>query len=179
MHANGTNQKRLSYVPGRAKRDPQWSPAPGAHRLAFVALLGKTRGPHVFVTNDGLGRAVDIWPRKDSTSSPTWSPDGRALAVSAYDDLGSCCADLWIVSLDGLRRPGSRSPATRRSGGRQRASDRASGSAHTSPDSPANRANVQRRTRSASTSSRSAKRAIVSSGLVFMRSQLMRCCVAS
>ena len=87
-----------------AKEIRDLAPSPDGRRLAFVAM------DRLWVAGVDGGEPVQLTPDSLSVAWPTWSPDGRRLAVAAWTDQGG---SLVSVSADG--RGGVRA-LTRRTG---------------------------------------------------------------
>ena len=88
MHADGTNQIRLTDGPPSQKRDPDWSPDGG--KIAFSEGVN-----HIAVMDaDGDNRVV---LEKDA-SEPTWSPDGKQIAFRSWRDGGN---EVYVIGADG------------------------------------------------------------------------------
>jgi Tol biopolymer transport system component len=96
----------LTSEPGRSF-NPVWSP--DGRRLAYSGL--STGSPALLVKNvDGSGQPERL------TDAPTesgeaaefpssWSPDGRTLVYVGVTNMTRPQRDIWLVSLDGKRRP--------------------------------------------------------------------------
>lgn len=82
--------------------DFAWSP--NGRRLAYVTVAG-TLSPQLWVASvaDGTEPVLLAQGEAETFSSPTWSPDGRTLALSRTP-LGAetaSASDIWVVSADG------------------------------------------------------------------------------
>jgi Tol biopolymer transport system component len=96
MNADGTNIQRLTHNT-REEFHPVWSP--DSARIAFVSDDGLGHGEIWIMNSDGTGQ------RKVSgvvnSSSPFWSPDGRALVFDGYtNDLASPLqSDVYLADI--------------------------------------------------------------------------------
>jgi Tol biopolymer transport system component len=76
-------ERRLTTTP-HADFGANWSP--DGHRVAFLSMLPHQQGAAVCVTDVRTGKTAELWRSAQRISSyPTWSPDGRTLLVSAFD----------------------------------------------------------------------------------------------
>jgi Tol biopolymer transport system component len=78
MKADGSDVERLTRPKdGPIDEGPAWS---STGRIAFTrSYLDGVRGPDIFVIPEDGGKSK-LLIEKDSNHSPTWSPDGRAIA---------------------------------------------------------------------------------------------------
>lgn len=104
MNVDGSNIRFLTSLHGGAEK-PAWSP--DGRRIAFSKLTPDTviagvrrSAQAVYVMNaDGSG-LMQLSPASVYDSSPTWSPDGKQLAIMRSTDEG-VNFDIYIMNADG------------------------------------------------------------------------------
>lgn len=97
--ADGENPQAMLTSP-RPILSPAW--APDGIRIAYVSFENRTQSA-IYVQNRQLGSRIKVISREGINGAPSWSPDGKRLAVTlSYE--GS--ADIYVVQLDSgtLRR---------------------------------------------------------------------------
>jgi len=93
MNADGTDQRRISFLGGRAAT-PEWSPR--GDQIAFTHIAGNLR---VAVMSPGGGNMrylTDSW----QDEAPTWSPNGRIIQFFRTEK-NSGKTSIWQVDLTG------------------------------------------------------------------------------
>jgi TolB protein len=81
MNADGSNQRRLTNLPG-LEQQAAWSP--DGSRIAFVAEGPERSG--ILVTRLEGGEPVAITPPGREAGNPVWSPDGKRMAFVMVSD---------------------------------------------------------------------------------------------
>ncbi len=76
-------ERRLTKTP-HADFGANWSP--DGRLVAFLSMLPHQQGAAVCIIDPATGKLTELWRSAQRISSyPTWSPDGRTLLVSAFD----------------------------------------------------------------------------------------------
>jgi len=97
-----------ALVPGTGgMHHPQWSPV-DSNRIVY-SNWSVTYQSDIFVYDMDSGTSAKIADHGAAGvrafHSPTWSPDGRMVAMTGIDDSNSHPYDIWVVSADGSDDP--------------------------------------------------------------------------
>lgn len=105
MNPDGSNQRKLTRGQGRFENSPAWSPD-GA-KIAFtttscvLGLFCVSNGTFV-INSDGSGEALildaDLF---FENYSPAWSPDGKRIAFTGYQERSRDVSEIFTVNTDG------------------------------------------------------------------------------
>ena len=80
------DQGKPRKLPGAEGALPAWSP--NGHRIAYYTIRPK-RNRDIMTIAVGGGEPVSVPDRSERSFSPTWSPDGKSIAFSAWRRLGA------------------------------------------------------------------------------------------
>ncbi|MFK8078333.1 MAG: Tol-Pal system beta propeller repeat protein TolB [Granulosicoccus sp.] len=97
--ADGENPQAMLTSP-RPILSPAW--APDGIRIAYVSFENRTQSA-IYIQNRQLGSRIKVISREGINGAPSWSPDGKRLAITlSYE--GS--ADIYVVQIESgtLRR---------------------------------------------------------------------------
>ena len=93
MNADGSDQRRISFLGGRAAT-PEWSPR--GDLIAFTHIAGNLRIAVMTPAGAGMRYLTDSW----QDEAPTWSPNGRIVQFFRTEK-NSGNSSIWQVDLTG------------------------------------------------------------------------------
>jgi Tol biopolymer transport system component len=127
--ADGRGNEPLLATTGWSELDPDWS---SRNEIVFLRLQEGVSNAISVVRPDGTGlRAIKDISGEGSSGGPTWSPDGRRIAISLMgrrENPSGTAGDLYVLSASGGPLNGLPAEPNTRAGRRM-----ASGSALASP----------------------------------------------
>jgi TolB protein len=94
MNGDGSDQHRLTAIPGSYEDSPNWSPR--GDRIAFVIRAGM--GGDVATAAPGGDDVVQLTVGEGLNENPKWSPDGLRIVFSSTRNGGK---NLFIMNWDG------------------------------------------------------------------------------
>jgi Tol biopolymer transport system component len=100
MDADGTNVRRVTTLPRKAKFDfaPRFSP--DGTKLVFTRYITDTGRSALFTVRVDGGGLKQLTPWGNGAEDADWSPDGKKLVFEAYPDLGSR-GEVFTIDADG------------------------------------------------------------------------------
>ncbi len=93
MNADGSDQRRISFLGGRAAT-PEWSPR--GDQIAFTHIAGNLRVAVMSPGGGSMRYLTDSW----QDEAPTWSPNGRIIQFFRTEK-NSGKTSIWQVDLTG------------------------------------------------------------------------------
>lgn len=95
MNSDGSDQHRLTSIPGSYEDSPCWSPR--GDRISFVFRTGST-GADVVTASPAGDDVVQLTVGEGTNETPKWSPDGLRMVFSSTRNGGK---NLFIMNWDG------------------------------------------------------------------------------
>jgi len=100
MDADGTNVRRVTTLPRKAKFDlaPRFSP--DGTKLVFTRYITETGRSALFTVRVDGGGLKQLTPWGNGAEDADWSPDGTKIVFEAYPNLGSR-GEVFTIDADG------------------------------------------------------------------------------